>query len=92
MPFSGQLTIHFSVDREATPYFNVTVTAIDEGVPHQTGTGVVRVDVIDINDQPPYFTANYTVSLSENSTIGTTVLVVSASDDDVGVNAKSSYR
>ena len=89
---AGLISAHFGVNREATPQFNITVEAVDEGSPPQTGTGVVQVNILDVNDQPPFFLTNYTSSVSENASIGTPVLTISAMDNDVGSNAKSTYR
>lgn len=51
-------------------------------------TATVYINVTDANNYPPVFeNAPYTASVFEDSPIGTTVLIVTASDGDVGQNA-----
>lgn len=46
----------------------------------------------DVNDHPPSFTSlHYVVTVSEATPIGTSILMVSAADDDSGVNAQIQY-
>lgn len=53
----------------------------------------VRVDLIDINDnQPAFYPLSYAVSLSTQSTPGTSVLKVTAHDPDAGENGRVTYR
>lgn len=50
------------------------------------------INITDSNTFPPVFdNAPYSTSIPEDSKIGTTVLVVSASDGDSGVNAEVYY-
>ena len=59
----------------------------DTGSPYLTSTAVFTVDVLNVNDNTPYFpNQNYTISVSEASPIGTTVLGIMADDDDLGDN------
>lgn len=52
-------------------------------------TATVYVNVSDANNFPPVFdNAPYTASIFEDVPVGTTVLVVAASDNDVGQNAQ----
>ena len=52
---------------------------------------VLPVD--DANDNPPMFTkVSYNVSISESAHIGASVVKVSATDADVGLNAKLQYQ
>ena len=55
-------------------------------------TANVYINVTDSNTFSPVFdNAPYSATLPEDSQIGTTVLVVSASDSDTGVNAQITY-
>ena len=89
---SGVISVHQGLDREAQAVYTITVAATDQGVPSLTGRANLTLYVTDINDQAPYFTANYTASIMENASLGMLVLTVSALDDDVGDNAVSTYR
>ena len=86
---TGQLTVVGGIDRETTSEYTLVVTASD-GVQHAT-TNVV-IDVLDVNDNPPFFNATqYTIEVPENYATGTALLQVFASDMDLGENAEISY-
>ena len=72
------------------PYYILNVSATD-GVFWKHS--VVRVNIEDVNDHAPVFTkcSDYTPSIPENSPLGTTVLHVSASDSDLGINGHVTY-
>ena len=89
---SGNISINFGVDREAQSQFTVTVVATDQGTPSLSRSGNLTVFVDDINDSPPYFLTDYNADVLENETVGAPVARVSALDDDIGVNAISTYR
>nr|XP_014685154.2 LOW QUALITY PROTEIN: protocadherin beta-2 [Equus asinus] len=87
-----QLVLDKALDREEQPEFRLTLTAVDGGTPPRSGTALVRIEVLDINDNAPEF-ANllYEVQVPENSPIGSQVAVVSASDLDIGAYGEISY-
>jgi len=75
------------LDYEKTQQHKFVVVLQDKGTPHLTTTGVLTLDVTNDNDNIPYFpNQNYTISVSEASPLGTTVLGISADDDDLGDN------
>eukprot|EP00118_Oscarella_pearsei_P019174 m.202185 g.202185 ORF g.202185 m.202185 type:complete len:4095 (+) comp39606_c0_seq6:120-12404(+) len=81
-----------TLDRETATSHTLTIRASDKGVPAKTSTATVQVTVTDANDEIPVFSAaKYATSLSEQSLVGTTVLAIAASDDDVGTNAEVLY-
>ena len=50
------------------------------------------VEVIDVNDTPPYFVYHhYESSIEENIAIGTSVAMVSARDGDLDINNEINY-
>lgn len=66
------------------------VKATDSGGRYDTAN--VYINITDANTFPPVFdNAPYSATLPEDSKVGTTVLVVSATDGDTGVNAQVSY-
>ncbi|KAL8194367.1 UNVERIFIED_CONTAM: hypothetical protein K2H54_016313 [Gekko kuhli] len=86
------LVLEKSLDREEKAQFVLTLTAVDGGVPQRTGTIVININVLDINDNFPQFTqSEYKVKLKENSPRGTLVSKVEARDLDFGSNAQLSY-
>ncbi|KAL8194371.1 UNVERIFIED_CONTAM: hypothetical protein K2H54_016354 [Gekko kuhli] len=86
------LVLEKPLDREKEAYLVLTLTAVDGGVPQQTGTVQININVLDINDNFPQFAQSvYTVSLKENSPPNTLVLKVEARDLDFGSNAEITY-
>uniref|UniRef100_A0A674E8H8 Protocadherin-16 n=1 Tax=Salmo trutta TaxID=8032 RepID=A0A674E8H8_SALTR len=84
-PNTGSLSILKPIDREEQVLFNLTIVAQDHGVPALSSSQLLSVQVIDVNDQVPWFQENqYQAQITENQPAGTTVLVVSASDLDQG--------
>lgn len=86
----GLITIAQPLDYKQEKRFILTITASDSG--GRTDTATVNVNITDANNFAPVFeNAPYTAMVFEDSPIGTTVLVVSAIDNDVGVNAQITY-
>ncbi|KAK7005180.1 cadherin-23, partial [Biomphalaria glabrata] len=52
---TGQITVTDQLDREVNEFYNIIVTAFDNGFPSRASTAVVRVEVLDANDTPPRF-------------------------------------
>uniref|UniRef100_A0A803VQB2 Cadherin-23 n=1 Tax=Ficedula albicollis TaxID=59894 RepID=A0A803VQB2_FICAL len=79
------------LDFETIPRYEFSLFA-NESVPDHVGFARVRINLINENDNRPVFSkALYNVSLLENTTVGTTVLQVHATDNDVGTYGKVSY-
>ncbi|XP_036608555.1 protocadherin beta-2-like [Trichosurus vulpecula] len=87
-----ELVLDKALDREEQPEVILTLTALDGESPPRSGTAQVRVLVVDINDNAPVFAQpRYEVQIPENSSIGSRVVTVSATDLDAGNNADISY-
>lgn len=68
------------------------VTATDNGLPPMTATAQLVVNVLDANDNDPYFTkSSYEFQVEENKSAGALVGKVSASDVDIGENSALRY-
>uniref|UniRef100_A0A3Q1H4V1 Uncharacterized protein n=1 Tax=Anabas testudineus TaxID=64144 RepID=A0A3Q1H4V1_ANATE len=84
---SGVLRIRKELDFEKQQFFNLTLLAEDRGTPSLRSQTFVEVEVVDVNENlyAPYF-SDFAVrgSVKENSRAGTSVLTVSAKDDDKG--------
>uniref|UniRef100_A0A672UID6 Cadherin-23 n=1 Tax=Strigops habroptila TaxID=2489341 RepID=A0A672UID6_STRHB len=79
------------LDFETIPRYEFSLFA-NESVPDHVGFARVKINLINENDNRPIFSkALYNVSLFENTTVGTTVLQVHATDNDVGTYGKVSY-
>ncbi|KAM7000076.1 protocadherin alpha-2-like isoform 10-T10 [Tautogolabrus adspersus] len=86
------LTVDGPLDRESVSQYNVTIIATDEGTPPLSSTSVIPVHISDVNDNAPLFSEPViNVYVRENSAVGATVFTITASDPDVGENAKVTY-
>ncbi|XP_034400111.1 protocadherin alpha-8-like [Cyclopterus lumpus] len=89
---SVELLLQKVLDRETQPVIKLTLTAIDGGTPAKSGSMVIIVNVLDINDNPPVFSQTlYKASVYENVKIGTPIITINATDLDVGHNGQISY-
>lgn len=80
------------LDRETISSYNVTVNAVDGGSPPLSSQMTFKVDVADVNDNPPRFEqTSYTVYITENNAPGASLCVVKATDDDTSENARITY-
>ena len=89
---NGTLRVSGTIDRESRSHYALKVRAWDSGTPrHYTDTDVV-IDIEDLNDNAPKFSnQSYQVKIQENSEPGITLLTLSASDPDQGINGQVSY-
>ncbi|XP_071024054.1 protocadherin gamma-C5-like isoform X7 [Oncorhynchus clarkii lewisi] len=81
-----------SLDREKNLDYTVEIKASDSGTPSLNSRKTINVRILDVNDNPPVFSQpSYTVYVRENNAAGSIMCSVSASDPDIGENAKISY-
>ncbi|XP_031653091.1 protocadherin alpha-3-like [Oncorhynchus kisutch] len=86
------LVLSKPLDREQNRTHELLLTAVDGGNPPKSGLLNINVIVLDTNDNRPVFNQDiYSVSLKENSPIGTIVTTVNASDADAGLNGEIEY-
>uniref|UniRef100_A0A8C3LZD9 Cadherin domain-containing protein n=1 Tax=Chrysolophus pictus TaxID=9089 RepID=A0A8C3LZD9_CHRPC len=79
-------------NREEAAFHELLLRASDGGEPARTGTARIRVAVLDANDNAPAFSqAVYTVRVPEDVPVGSTLLSVTATDPDDGVNGEVEY-
>ncbi|XP_012583222.1 PREDICTED: protocadherin beta-14 [Condylura cristata] len=87
-----ELLLQQSLDREEKPELELMLTAWDGGSPPRSGTVLIRVLILDINDNAPQFEKSlYEVHVPENSPLDSLVTKVSATDLDAGINGEISY-
>ncbi|XP_063304083.1 protocadherin gamma-B1-like isoform X27 [Pelobates fuscus] len=87
-----ELVLEKPLDRETQKYHELILTALDGGNPIRSGTTLIKIGIIDANDNFPKFTEEvYKVSVSENTPINSTLLYVTAVDQDEGSNAQIFY-
>ncbi|CAG9763039.1 unnamed protein product [Ceutorhynchus assimilis] len=86
------LQINGYLDRETCEFYSLVIEALDGGTPPLKGEMTVNITIQDVNDNPPIFNqSRYFASIQENSTLGTSVLQVLATDDDAGDNSQIEY-
>ncbi|XP_034373810.1 protocadherin beta-4-like [Arvicanthis niloticus] len=81
-----------ALDREEQAELSLTLTALDGGSPPSSGTTLVRILIVDINDNAPEFVNSpYEVQVLESSPPNSPVLTVLARDADAGNFGSVSY-
>lgn len=85
----GLITLALPLDYKQERQYVLTITASD-GTRYDTAQ--VFINVTDANTHRPVFqSANYQVMLSEERPVGSTVVAISATDEDTGENARITY-
>ncbi|XP_034063007.1 protocadherin-16-like isoform X1 [Gymnodraco acuticeps] len=89
---TGIITTLSQLDYEKNPNPSITVLASDGGKPPLSSSAVVNIVLQDINDNEPVFEKNfYNVSIKENTSPGTCILEVTATDADGGSFGSITY-
>ncbi|XP_052498862.1 protocadherin beta-14 [Budorcas taxicolor] len=87
-----ELVLHRALDHEEEPELRLTLVALDGGNPPRSGTTLVLIKVLDINDNAPEFPQRlYEVQVPENAPVGSWIITVSAKDLDAGNYGKILY-
>uniref|UniRef100_A0A8C1R4Q8 Cadherin EGF LAG seven-pass G-type receptor 1b n=1 Tax=Cyprinus carpio TaxID=7962 RepID=A0A8C1R4Q8_CYPCA len=85
----GLITLALPLDYKQERQYLLTITASDGT---RQDTAQVFINVTDANTHRPVFqSANYQVLVSEDQPVGSTVVVISATDEDTGENARITY-
>lgn len=93
-PQTGDVETAKQLDRETISAYDLTIGAIDTGSPPQTGTAMVHIELVDVNDNGPVFDPPEVIGyVSENEPAGTSIMTLSATDPDLPPNgAPFTYR
>nr|XP_025873579.1 protocadherin beta-7-like [Vulpes vulpes] len=87
-----ELVLDRVLDREEVSELSLTLTALDGGSPPRSGTTLIHILVLDVNDNVPEFVQSlYRVQVPENSPVGSLVVAVLARDLDTGSNGEIVY-
>uniref|UniRef100_A0A3P9A216 Cadherin EGF LAG seven-pass G-type receptor 2 n=1 Tax=Esox lucius TaxID=8010 RepID=A0A3P9A216_ESOLU len=85
----GLITLALPLDYKLERQYVLSVTASDGT---RFDTAKVFVNVTDANTHRPVFqSSHYTVNINEDRPVGTTAVVISATDEDTGENARITY-
>ncbi|KAM7539984.1 hypothetical protein Aperf_G00000023753 [Anoplocephala perfoliata] len=94
-PQTLSLLITGHLDREEIETYKILIEAQDRAIyptMRKTGTLTVSLIVTDVNDVSPTFKSqNLTVSVPENSAVGTVICTIMAQDYDSGPNGQINY-
>ncbi|KAG8450966.1 hypothetical protein GDO86_003300 [Hymenochirus boettgeri] len=91
-PETGAVTTTMDLDYEDQVSYTLAVTAQDHGIPQKSDTTYLEILVTDVNDNPPVFQRlSYRGSVPEDAPPYTSVLQVSATDRDSGLNGRIFY-
>uniref|UniRef100_A0A8C5PK79 Cadherin domain-containing protein n=1 Tax=Leptobrachium leishanense TaxID=445787 RepID=A0A8C5PK79_9ANUR len=81
-----------NLDREKVSQYNIILTASDLGSPPLHNHTTITLIISDVNDNAPMFSQSvYQAFIKENNEAGSLLCTVSASDPDIGDNAKIKY-
>lgn len=87
-----ELVVDKALDREAQASFRLLLSAVDGGQPEKSGSTLLLIKVLDVNDNAPVFDEPVTrVQLHENVAHGTLVTKLNATDADAGSNGDISF-
>ncbi|XP_059947583.1 cadherin-18 isoform X2 [Mesoplodon densirostris] len=76
------------LDREETPWYNITVAASENDNPSLLSHVTVVIRVLDVNDNPPELAREYDIVVCENSKPGQVIHTISATDKDDFANGQ----
>lgn len=81
-----------NLDRETVPEYTVLIKATDAGSPRLSSQTTFVVKLSDVNDNAPIFSQpSYSLDIPENNALSAPIATVSATDPDLGDNARISY-
>ncbi|KAM9342473.1 cadherin EGF LAG seven-pass G-type receptor 3 [Pholidichthys leucotaenia] len=91
---TGEIQVVAPLDYEAEREYTLRIRAQDNGRPPlSNNTGIVSVQVTDVNDNPPIFVSTpFQASVLESAPVGSSILHIQAIDTDSGDNARLEYR
>uniref|UniRef100_A0A8V0XTH7 Cadherin EGF LAG seven-pass G-type receptor 1 n=1 Tax=Gallus gallus TaxID=9031 RepID=A0A8V0XTH7_CHICK len=91
-PDTGTITTLMELDYEDQASYTLAITAHDNGIPQKSDTTYVEILILDANDNAPRFLRDrYQGSVFEDVPLSTSVLQLSATDRDSGLNGRLLY-
>lgn len=93
---NGTLSTAALLDYETTPSFTLTVLARDSSSPSSSQNSVameISIGITAVNEYGPVFSsAQYSTSVAEDTAVGTSILRITAFDQDDGLQGKITTR
>ncbi|XP_063784639.1 protocadherin gamma-C5-like isoform X8 [Pseudophryne corroboree] len=86
---SGEIFLKGIVDFESLKLAELSVKAVDKGLPKLIGNCLVQIEIKDVNDNSPEITfTTVTNEIPENAPLGTVVGFINVKDKDSGKNGE----
>lgn len=93
---TGGLTLERELDFERRPVYNLTVRAVDHGLPRSLSSSCfIEIQVLDVNEnlhRPVFSEFVYEAGVMEDAAVGTSVVTVIAADKDLGRDGVVRYH
>ena len=91
-PATGDIIVKDTLDRESNGGYGLSVTATDHGRPPMSDTADIELTIEDVNDNDPVFEQEvYNARVPEDALVGTSIITISATDKDIGLNGRLRY-
>ena len=72
--FSGELFLSGDLDRETRAQYVLNISAIDGGESPNTAFVLAKINILDVNDNPPSFSrSTYRFQIPESEPVGTVI-------------------
>ena len=72
----GQIKTNANPDREQRDQYNLQISAKDSGVPPRSVAKSYRINILDVNDNPPVFEKSvYHINIRENTAVDSDTLI-----------------
>ncbi|CAI5444412.1 unnamed protein product [Caenorhabditis angaria] len=88
----GDIYTKRPIDREVMGFIDVTVLAEDQGSPRKSSTKNFRINVLDVNDNPPSCHTISPIVVASDSGASSSIGTIVATDPDKGLNGSVLYR
>ena len=91
-PHHGWITTQGPLDYEKEKSYVLSFMAVDNGSPALTATSLVKISVVDVNDNPPRFSQqHYTAAVNEGALPGTIIFALETEDADLTAKTDIEY-
>ncbi|XP_014768892.1 protocadherin beta-4 [Octopus bimaculoides] len=88
-----EIVLEGELDRETQESYTLEVVATDGGTPPKQSVLIIKISVIDVNDNWPYFSKGvYNVSVKNTHKPSLPIITLHATDKDAGKNGKITYK